>query len=320
MKELVIDNKRFELGESGIVKIPVGQLPSDTDINVQAHIFRARQEGPTILLLAGVHGDEINGIEIIRNFLYHMNIKKLFRGSLIVIPVLNIFGFINFNRSVPDGKDVNRSFPGSFKGSLASRIARTLTQYILPQVDYIFDFHTGGDSRYNYPQLRYTKFDSKALELAKVFNAPFIIESGMITKSLRKACKDLQISILVYEGGESVRLDGYSIKVGIKGIKNCLSELSMIPSEPSDHNLEKSVIIDKTSWIRAEHAGVFIWEKSSGVFVNSGEVLGNIYDPYGKKSILVKCKVSGYIIGHNNASVVNYGDALFHIGYEKTDI
>jgi len=319
VKELIIDNKRFGPGESGIVKIPVGQLPSDTDINVEAHIYRAQQDGPTILLLAGVHGDEINGIEIIRNFLFHMDAKDLLRGSLIIIPVLNIFGFINFNRSVPDGKDINRSFPGSFKGSLASRIARTITQYILPQVDYNIDFHTGGDSRFNYPQIRYTKFDTKALDLAKEFGAPFIIESGLINKSLRKACKDLQIPSLIYEGGESVRLDGHSINVGIKGIKNCLSSLGMIKSKSSDEIYEEPIIITKTSWIRAEHAGVFIWKKSSGLYVNTGEILGNIHDPYGKKSIEVKCKASGYIIGHNNASVVNYGDALFHIGYENNN-
>lgn len=320
MKDLVIDNKYFKPGESGIVKIPVGQLPSDTDINVEAHIYRAIKDGPTVLLLAGVHGDEINGIEIIRNFLFHMNAKKLIKGTLIIIPVLNIFGFINFNRSVPDGKDVNRSFPGSLKGSLASRIARTLTKHILPKVDYIMDFHTGGDSRFNYPQIRFTKSDVKALELAKVFGAPFIIESGLISKSLRKACKDLQIPSLVYEGGESVRLDGHAINVGITGIKNCLSYLNMILENKSNDPLDEPIIISKTTWIRAEHAGIFIWKKSSGEFIESGDVLGNIHDPYGEKSILVKSKIPGYIIGHNNASVVNYGDALFHIGYETTDI
>ena len=179
---ILIDGSAFAPGESGVVKIMVGRLPSDTDISIEAHVFRSQKPGPVVLILAGVHGDEINGIEIVRNFMFNQDFSSISTGSLIVIPLLNVYGFINFDRYVPDGKDVNRSFPGTLNGSLASRIARTLTKYILPNIDYIIDFHTGGDSRYNYPQIRFTKTDEEAAQLAKVFNAPCIIQSGLIHK------------------------------------------------------------------------------------------------------------------------------------------
>jgi len=217
---------------------------------------------------------------------------------------------------VPDGKDVNRSFPGTLNGSLASRLARTLTKYILPNVDYIFDFHTGGDSRYNFPQIRHTKSDKKAAKLAKIFNPPFIIQSGLIPKSLRKIAKDMNIPTLVYEGGESIRLNGSAISQGLRGLLNCLTHLKYIePSQLIQPN-NTPIIIKKTSWIRASFSGIFLWSQKSGTQIYKGEKLGSINDPYGQKIVNVVAKRDGFIIGHNNASVVNSGDALFHIGYE----
>lgn len=316
MKDLVIDKQVFKPGEKGIVKIGVGRLPSGTKITLEAHVFRGKKKGPVSLVLAGVHGDEINGVEIVRRLLQKDHLAKIKGGSIIVIPLLNIYGFINFNRYVPDGKDVNRSFPGTLNGSLASRIARTLTKYILPHVSYIFDFHTGGDSRYNYPQVRYTKSDKKAARMAKVFNPPFIIESGIIPKSLRRVAKDRKITTLIYEGGESVRLNGSAISQGLRGLLNCLTHLKYIDPPNLIQPTNKPIIIKKTTWLRSSFAGIFLWSQKSGTQVFKGETLGTINDPYGQKTVEVLAKQDGYIIGHNNASVVNAGDALFHIGYE----
>ena len=314
--DMLIDGQLFKPGDIGVVKLNVGRLPSNNKITISAHVFRSVKPGPCTLILGGVHGDEINGIEIVRRMLYGDYFDNIKSGTIIVIPMLNIYGFINFNRYVPDGKDVNRSFPGTLSGSLASRIARTLTKHILHHVEYIFDFHTGGDSRFNYPQVRYTRRDSTSAELATVFNAPFLIETGVISKSLRKTARDLKIPILVYEGGESVRLDGYAIEHGLRGLINCLVHLKQLSKKMASNHKVKAVSINKTSWIRAAHAGIFIWTKESGVKVQKGEKLGHINDPNGQRSIAVISSKSGYIIGHNNASVVNQGDALFHIGYD----
>lgn len=317
-KDIEVNGEVFKPGQSGVVRLNVGRLPSDTIITIDAHVFRSTQEGPCALVLAGVHGDEINGIEIVRRFLNGNALESHNAGSIIVIPLLNIYGFINFNRYVPDGKDVNRSFPGTMNGSLASRIARTVTKHILPNVQYIFDFHTGGDSRFNHPQIRMSKFDVEAFELAKVFDAPLIIQGGTIPKSLRRTAKDLGIPTLVYEGGESVRLSNLAIQKGYQGLLNCLAYIGILnESLRQKNNQEQQIIIKKTSWLRAAYSGIFIWTHSSGMHITRGDVLGTINDPNGQKSISVISHKNGIIIGHNNASVVNQGDALFHIGYES---
>jgi len=320
-RDIEIDGQIFKPGQNGIVRLTAGRLPSDTRITIDAHVFRSKIEGPSVLILAGVHGDEINGIEIVRRFLNGNSLESLKAGTIIVIPLLNVYGFINFNRYVPDGKDVNRSFPGTMNGSLASRIARTLTKFILPNVDYIFDFHTGGDSRFNYPQIRMSKLDDEALALAKAFDAPLIIQGGTIPKSLRRTARDFGISTLVYEGGESVRLNTLAVDKGLQGLLNCLVFLNLLPkSFKRIEEKEKKILIKKTSWLRAGFSGIFIWTHKSGMKVTKGEKLGAINDPNGQKSISVISHKSGYIIGHNNASVVNQGDALFHIGYENEEL
>jgi len=312
---IVIGNESIFPGEEAVVKINVGRLPSDTRIDLVANVFRSKNPGPCLLVIGGIHGDEINGIEIVRKSLELELYSNLESGSVIVIPLLNVFGFINFSRDVPDGKDVNRSFPGFKKGSLASRVAYALTTKILPYVDLAIDFHTGGSSRYNYPQIRYYNKDEKAEELAMVFGTKFLIQKSLISKSFRKIALENKISAIVFEGGESVRLDGLSIDTGINGLKRVLAKLNLSHHQ-SFNNANSSLIIKKTTWLRAPYSGIFIWSKKSGNFVKKGEPVGELKDPYGNKSITVSATKDGYIIGHNNASVVNQGDALFHIGYE----
>jgi len=301
-------------GEYALANINVGRLPSDTKIDIKAHIFRSKNPGPCILVLGGVHGDEINGVEIVRKAIEEDLFSDLERGSIIAIPLLNVFGFINFSREVPDGKDVNRSFPGISSGSLASRVANTLTKKILPFVDFAMDFHTGGSSRFNYPQIRYSKTDRKAEELAMVFGTKYIIQKPLIPKSFRKTAKEMNIPTIVFEGGESVRLDGHSISVGLQGMKRVLAHLDLKHEVVFDSQV-KSIMLTKTSWLRAPYSGIFIWSKASGEFVRKGEPLGVLKDAYGSKSITVSATREGHIIGHSNASVVNQGDALFHLGY-----
>lgn len=314
-KIITIDHIDVLPGEQKTIALTVGELPSGTDINICVHVYRSMFKGPTMLVLAGVHGDEINGVEIVRRSIVNQVYGNLIKGTVIVIPLLNVFGFINFSRDVPDGKDVNRSFPGTKRGSLASRVAYTLTKKILPLIDFGIDYHTGGGSRFNYPQVRYGKTNKKACELARVFSAPFMIEKPYIVKSLRKVAKDMKKPIIVYEGGESVRLDGFSISKGLDGLQRVLKHEGMIESAPEQEN--KVINLKKTSWIRAPYSGLFTWTRKSGVFVHKGEPLGIVNDVLGTTSATVLSNRDGYIIGHNNASVVSQGDALFHIGYES---
>ncbi len=314
MGEITINNRTLGAGESGEISLHVGRLPSGARVSIKTHVFNSLNPGPTVLILAGLHGDEINGVEIVRRALSSGLFENLLCGCVIVIPVLNVYGFINFSREVPDGKDVNRSFPGSFRGSLASRVARMLTKKVLPLVDFGIDFHTGGDNRFNFPQIRYSRRDPAAEECALQFAAPFIIEKPVIGKTLRKTAKSMGIPMIVFEGGEALRLDGFAIETALKGLRRLLHAKGLIDTSEISGQV---IRLRKTSWIRASHAGIFIWSKKSGTKIQKGETLGGIFDPYGNTRVPVAATRDGYIIGHNNTPVVHQGDALFHLGYES---
>ncbi len=313
---LTILGKDVAPGSSEIFDLDVGQLPSATKLFLKTHIFCGPEPGPTMLILAGMHGDEINGIEIIRKSLELGVFEQIKAGNIIVIPVLNIYGFINFSRHVPDGKDVNRSFPGTSRGSVASRVAHILSKNVLPLVDFGMDFHTGGDNRFNYPQIRYSTSDEHAHQLAQQFGAPVIIEKALIPKSLRKIARDGKIPIIVFEGGESLRLNGFIIDNAMRGIRRVMIANGYLDGEispvPARH-------FKRTSWIRATSSGIFIWSQKSGTTVVKGEPLGKIHNPHGTESVSVTATRPGFIIGHNNTPVVNKGDALFHLAYAEVE-
>jgi len=311
---MVINETTIAVGEQGLVKIPIGRLPSGNVINVITHVFRGPARGPTLLLLGGMHGDEINGVEIVRQAVQSGLFTTLTKGTVIAIPLLNVYGFINFCREVPDGKDLNRSFPGTSTGSLAARVAFELHKHILPLVDFGVDFHTGGNNNYNYPQIRYTREDKVAEALAFAFGAPLTLPYASVAKSLRKIALDKhQLPLLVFEGGENLRYDGLSIQYGLAGIRRLLQYQQMIDGE---FKAAPSQSFPKTVWLRAPRGGLFQWMKASGNFVQKGEALGFISDPNGvKPPVYVHASRSGFIIGHNNTPVVGQGDALFHVAY-----
>lgn len=306
-----IGDEAIHPGEDRLIELQVARLPSGTSIHLPIHVFRSEQPGPTVLLCGGLHGDEVNGIETVRQMVDSGLLKQLRKGSVIAMPIINIYGFINFSREVPDGKDVNRSFPGNVDGSLASHVAYILSQHILPLIDFGVDFHTGGASRTNFPQVRYNASDVASHELAKIFAAPFLLNTQYIENSLRWQAFNMQKTIIVYEGGESLRLDNYAIREAIEGTRRLLIHHQMI-----DHLLERpeSIDLQKNVWVRAPRAGIFKALKVSGQQVAIGEVIGEINDPYNAECIPVEARESGYIIGHNNMPVVNRGDALFNLG------
>lgn len=298
------------------IDIPVGQLPSGNSIVVSTHVFRAKAPGPTVLFLGGVHGDEINGMEIVRQSIEKKIFKELTKGTVIAIPILNVYGFINFSREVPDGKDVNRSFPGTRSGSLASRVAYSLHKHILPLIDFGVDFHTGGNNNYNYPQIRYTRSDERAKELAEAFGAPIRLAYGTLRSSLRRVAKvKHKVPILVFEGGENQRYDGLSIQHGLAGIQRILQYHEMLPGA---HVPNEGLFFNKSTWLRAARGGLFQWMKPSGSWAKKGEPLGFVNDPQSTKPRrYILARSDGYIIAHNNATVVSQGDALFHLAYRE---
>ncbi|WP_394747899.1 succinylglutamate desuccinylase/aspartoacylase family protein [Spongiimicrobium salis] len=313
-KEIVIRGEKVATGEQKLVHINIDQLPTGTQIDIPIYVFNAKAPGPTLLIQAGLHGDEINGIEIVRRMLEEKRFS-LKRGAVIVVPLLNVFGFIHFSRDVPDGKDVNRSFPGTRLGSMASRMAYHYTQEVLSQVDFGIDLHTGGAQRHNFPQTRYTSGDEMSQEIAEVFNAPFSFSSKLIKGSFRNAAHSFGKPTIVYEAGESMRFDEYAILEGMQGILNVLQHFKMIAKTKFQY-LERSVTIhlEQRKWLRAPTAGMFIPKITNGSGFKKGDIMGTVADTAAKKSKNIKAPYDGYVFCINHQAVVNQGDALFHIG------
>ncbi|MGK0365975.1 MAG: putative deacylase [Saprospiraceae bacterium] len=308
-----INGINIVLGEHKKIALQVSRLPSGTPIDIHAFVWRSQKPGPTLLVSGGVHGDEINGVEIVRRSIARDIFQSLKCGSVIAIPLLNVYGFINFSRDVPDGKDVNRSFPGLSTGSLASRVAYVLSQEILPLIDFGIDFHTGGQSHYNYPQIRYSQGDAEAKKLAEQFAGLCLIEKKAFPSTMRHHAMNEGKPILVYEGGENLRFDQLSIDEGLAGIKRVLKAKEMADFKTSDSG--STLRFNKTKWLRSPRAGIFRWISSSGEKVEKGQSIGVINDPYGQEETKIFASNAGFIIGHNNSPVVSQGDALFHIAW-----
>lgn len=311
-KDIKISGDTIAPGDSKMVQLGIARLPTGTLIEIPVHVFNAKDPGPAVLVQAGLHGDEINGVETLRRMLQE-NLFGISKGAVIVVPIVNVFGFIHFSRDVPDGKDVNRSFPGRKTGSLASRIAHTYTEQVLPQVDFGIDLHTGGNQRHNHPQARYTTEDVRSMELAKAFGAPFYFPSKMIAGSFRKATHKMGVPTMVYEAGESMRFDERAIEMGIMGIQNVLTYLGMLKGKRPRGEFQP-IHLQQTKWIRAPRAGMFIPQVENGQRVEKGQVLGLVTDTYARTSKKIKASFEGHVICINHQPVVNQGDALFHLG------
>ncbi|MCK0122997.1 succinylglutamate desuccinylase/aspartoacylase family protein [Gelidibacter sp. F2691] len=310
---ITILGEDIALGESREINFNIAKLHTATKIEIPIIIERSKIPGPTILFSAGIHGDEINGVDIVRQLIAR-RINQPKRGTIICMPILNIFGFLNSNRAFPDGRDLNRVFPGSSNGSLASRVAHRLMHEIIPDVDLIIDFHTGGASRFNAAQIRIVKNHPELDELARIFGAPFVLYSNHIAKSFRNACFQMGKPILLYEGGKSFFVDNNISKVGVEGVKRILAHYGML-----HHRIKASppkmptVFVEESKWIRAKQSGMFKAAVSVNAKVEIDDVLGQITDPYGKIYHEVKSSIAGYVINVNEASLVYQGDALFHV-------
>jgi predicted deacylase len=305
--------EKIKLGEYKEARFSVAKLHTNTNVEVPVIIQRSKKPGPTVLITAGIHGDEVNGVEIVRQIIAK-GINNPKKGTIICVPVINIFGFINMTREFPDGRDLNRVFPGSKSGSLASQVAYKFMTEIAPYADLILDFHTGGARRFNSPQIRIIENDSNLKNLAEIFGAPFVLYSKNLNKSFRSACYKKGIPMLLFEGGKSYNLDDNVTNTGVNGIKRVLHHLDMLTSNFKVSTPKKETVFIKDSiWIRAKFSGMFKPSIAINSKVEKGDALGNITDPYGKLNHAVKANYTGYIINVNQAPIVYKGDALFHI-------
>lgn len=318
MKPLKIGNIDVFPGTDCKIEIPVAKLYTDADVSLPVHIIRGKKDGPTVFISAAIHGDELNGIEIIRRLLSQPNFK-IIRGTLICVPMVNVYGVVNQSRYMPDRRDLNRCFPGSAKGSLAGRVAHIFMKEIVQHCDFGIDLHTGAIHRSNFPQIRADISDEKTQELAKVFGATVIINSNLLDGSLREAAVQNNTKVLLYEAGEALRFDEYSIRAGIKGIENVLQHLTLMRKKRSKKKPIEPYIAKSSSWHRATASGIVNNKVQLGDQVVKGDVLAEIGDPLGELLDVVKASRSGIVIGKQNIPLVQEGEAMFHLAYFTED-
>lgn len=299
-------------GERRTVEIPIARVPTAADLSMPVHVVRGKKAGPTLFVSAAVHGDEINGVEVVSRLLRMKALARM-HGTLIAVPVVNVFGFISYSRYLPDRRDLNRAFPGSERGSLAARLALLFMDEVVAKSTHGIDLHTGALHRTNLPQVRVTEGDTVALEMAKHFGALAVLLSETRDGSLRAAAAERGVPLLVYEGGEALRFDEWAIKAGLRGVLSTMHHLGMLPNRRKEPRTVEPVIARGSRWLRAPAGGILRTRVSLGARVKKGMILGTIGDPYGRDPHGVIAPGDAIVIGQTQLPVINEGDALFHL-------
>ncbi len=302
-------------GQRATVDLPVSMLSNHTHVALPVHVVHGEEDGPTIFLSGAIHGDEIQGVEIIRRILGHPALMKL-RGTVLAVPIVNSFGFLNHTRYMPDRRDLNRCFPGSDRGSLASQVADILFREVVLRCRYGIDYHTAALHRTNLPQVRLAPEEPELLELAEAFAPPVILISRLREKSLRLAAGEAGVKVLLYEGGEALRFDEAAIDAAVRGSLRVMAHLGMV--EPVARKLAPATVFsDASAWVRAPESGILHTTRRIGDRVGRREVVGVVADPLGASSIPLVSEEDGIIVGRTNLPIVNRGDAVFHIAKAK---
>ncbi|BBB31484.1 succinylglutamate desuccinylase/aspartoacylase family protein [Neptunomonas japonica] len=315
--DLIIGGFTVRPGETKQIEIAVAKLYTDTDICIPVHVRRSKKPGPTVFVSAAVHGDELNGIEIIRR-LIQLKSLKISSGTLILVPMLNVYGVLNQSRYMPDRRDLNRCFPGSAKGSLAGRVADIFLEEIVKHCDYGIDLHTGAIHRSNLPQIRANLNDPETRTLAEVFGVPVLLNADLRDGSLRQAAVESDTRILLYEAGQALRFDELSIQAGVKGVLNVIRHLGLV-NRKLRRKILTPYIANHSSWVRANCSGIVHDLKNLGDQVQKGTPLAEIGSPFGEVIDIVTANKSGIIIGKQNIPLVQEGDAMFHIAFFSED-
>ncbi len=297
-------------GERRLIDLPLSALSNQTPMSVPVSIFHGRREGPTLFVSAAIHGDELTGVAICRRLL-GLKALKVTRGTLLMVPIVNAFGFISHSRYLPDRRDLNRSFPGSVRGSLAAQLANLFFTEIVARSDYGIDLHSAAINRANLPQIRVNSDNQGAFELARAFGAPIIVHSSLREGSLRQTAEQHGVPVIVYEAGEGLRVDELSVRIGMQGVLRVMAHLGMI--RKLRERRPEPVLSTSSRWVRAEESGLFRPFRDIGDHVSSGDLIGVIADPFGEHETDVKASSTGIVIGRANNPAINQGDALFHI-------
>jgi len=303
-----------DAGQRQRLELPIARLPTETWVSMPLEVVNGARGGPRLCLSAAVHGDELNGVEIIRRVLLEVNPISL-RGSIIAAPIINVFGFLNQSRYLPDRRDLNRSFPGSKRGSLASRLAHLFMTQVMQQCTHAVDLHTGSNHRANLPQIRANLSDPEILRCALAFKPPVMIDANVRDGSLREAATRHNVAILLYEAGEPMRFNPVAVDRGVEGIFRLMAALGMW-RKPRLKKRPEPVHSSTTAWVRARRGGVARLTVKLGDLVTAKQVIGTVGDAIGGSHKSIIAPQDGMVIGLTLNPLVNQGDSLVHIAYE----
>ncbi len=303
-------------GERASISLPMADLYTGASLPMPVHVVCGRRPGPVLFVSAAIHGDELNGVEIIRRLLQRRKLESI-RGTLLAVPVVNVHGFLELSRYLPDRRDLNRSFPGSAKGSIASRMAHIFVSEVVDKADFGIDLHTGAINRANLAQVRANIDDEATFAMARAFGAPVILHSTMREGSLRSYAAGRGFPLLVYEAGEALRFDELSIRAGLQGVLKVMRHIGMLPpAKSADEN--RPVVAESTSWMRAPMSGIVSKKVALGTRVVKGQRLAVVGDPLGGEEETIRAAIDGIVIGRSNLPLAHEGDALFNIAAFKS--
>ncbi len=303
-------------GDRQIINLPVSVLSNHTPLTLPIHVSHGASAGPVLFLSGVVHGDEIIGAEIVRRVIRHKALSSI-AGTLLAVPVVNAFGLLNHSRYMPDRRDLNRSFPGSDRGSLASIVADLFMREVVLRAEYGIDLHTAALHRTNLPQIRIAPEEPALLQMAEAFGPPVILVSKLREGTLRQCARDNGVKMLLFEGGEALRFDEIAIRAGVVGILRVMKWLNMIEAANINRSKVPSAVSTSSTWIRAPEGGILRAAPIAGDRVRKGETIGEISDPFGETSATIVSGEDGIVIGRTNLPIVNRGDALFHVARVK---
>jgi predicted deacylase len=316
VKSFTIGSLTIAPGETRTVDLPVSVLSNHTPMALPVHVVHGGRPGPTLFISGAVHGDEIVGVEVVRRVVRHKALQSL-SGTLLAVPIVNGFGFIGHSRYMPDRRDLNRSFPGSDRGSLASVLADLFLREVIARSNYGIDLHSAGLHRTNLPQIRIAPDDTELLSLAETFGAPVILVSKLREGTLRQCARERGVRVLLYEGGEALRFDEVAIRAGAMGILRVMKNLGMIAAADISASRVPSAVSHSSTWLRAPEGGILRTKIVAGDRIEKGQTVAEITDPLGDKPVAFVSPENGIVIGRTNLPIVHRGDALFHVARVK---
>lgn len=308
----IIAGESIAPGTMRDVAFPITTMATGTASSLAVRVLNGARPGPAVFVSAAIHGDEIIGTAVIQRLAKKLD-PAVLAGTVMLVPVANIFGFITHSRYLPDRRDLNRSFPGSAGGSLAGQLAHVFYREVVARCQLGIDIHSAAIHRYNLPQIRIAAGNRKLVELAMAFGAPVIIESPLRDGSLRDLAQKHGVDMLLMEAGEALRFDRLSIETGVEGVERVLAHLGMIEADDGLSAVGIPARANRSVWVRSPRGGVVQMVRESGDPVRKGDVLACVSGLFGEEPQEMFSPLDGIIIGHATLPVVHQGDALFHI-------